>query len=423
VAPLGRERLRCLDGYVVLDLTDYLAGPYATDILAGLGATVIKVEPPAGSFTRNSHPPWVTAAGPSREPPPAGVEGNAVQFHAVNSGKLSTTLDLTTAEGQRVLRRLVLSADAFLHNFRPSSAERLGVRAEDLMPVNPRLVYCSIGGLGPYAEPGDDRPVLDPAVQALAGTMVRDGNGAPRPIGIPVGDLAAGLYAAIAVMGGLLGRDGRRSKGEGGSYSVSMLASLNNLLWDKPLDARVRWNLDVHQHHVVLTAFECADGDWLFVAAPQQDQWERLVRATAIPELASPQYLDIWARRAAKDVIYGLITEWARTLPRHEALGRLEAEGVAAWPVRTMSDIVEDERFNEHCLYEIEDPLVGATGLHGAAFPIVADELRDRGPAGAVPLFAEHTEEVLRRYAGLTEDEVRQLADQGVTIVRSHGPD
>src|SRR3989442_9406872 len=198
--------MKPLDGLRVIDLTQAMAAPYCTMNLAGLGADVIKVEPPGGEGQRRGPP----------SPP-----GHSGSFMAINRNKRGITLDLKTPEGVEVMHRLVCTADVFVQNYRPGAAGRLGVDYETLKRLNPRLIYCSIsgfGGTGPYASRGG----YDLIAQGMSGIISVTGeeSGAPAKAGIPVSDLACGLYGAYGILAALEHRD---RTGQGQLVDTSLL--------------------------------------------------------------------------------------------------------------------------------------------------------------------------------------------------------
>jgi crotonobetainyl-CoA:carnitine CoA-transferase CaiB-like acyl-CoA transferase len=398
-----------------------VSGPFGTDILSALGATVIKIEPPAtGDYVRRLAPPWITRDGPTLQAP-ADDDYVALHFLKKNAAKLSLALDVASAEGARTLRRLCESADALVHNLKPTSAKRFGITAAELQRVNPRLVCCALDGLGPYADEDDRRQVIDMAAQALSGAMTTTGDpdGPPVYLGIAVGDISGGIYAAIAVLAGLLGRDGKRGRDDASSFSVSLLGSLSALM-GKQFDAVVRYGLRERTAgrslpgFLVNRLFRTADGKWAYISGINQEQWERIVQATALTELADPRYAKPAGRLPDQERIEALLDDWAAALTRDEMLARLAAHGVSAWPVRDSFDLMADERFRRCFYYEVEHPLYGPTGFHSAVSPVVADDERDWMEDAPAPMLGQHSREILRRYGGLSKEEIAELERRGV---------
>jgi CoA:oxalate CoA-transferase len=424
-----RGRLRHLEGYVILDLTGAMAGPFGTDILCTLGATVIKIEPKAS--TRQG-PPIMTQDGLVVETPDPDAMG--VRSMTKNYSKLSVLLNLKTPEGEEILHTLIQSADAFVHNFKPSTARSLKITAEEVMPLNPSIVYVSLDGLGPYATKDEEKlPVIDPSVEALAGTMIdpEPGGRPPRYGQFAIGDCAGGLYSAIAVLAGLLGRDGRAGLGRGSGLSISMLAALSAMAQETPYDAQVRYGVGSgagggrSPDIVGLSVLQAKDGRWVYLTAVTGDQRPRLGRATGIPEFRDPEYQkkDIAELRRDSERLNQLLDEWAAERSSDELLSELRAEGVSAWPIRTHADVVADERFRETFMYELEHPVYGPTSIAGVRFPIVSENPEDRLADRPPPLPGQDTRYVLEHYVGLAQDEIDKLNDSGViTVHQSSAP-
>jgi formyl-CoA transferase len=418
--PHGRGRIDCLAGYVVLDLTAFLAGPYCTDILSALGATVIKVEPPTGDYYRRVRPPWVGTAGASMDQLEAGDDVMALAFLKRNADKLSVVLDLTTEPGQRAFERLVVAADALVQNYKPGTAKRLQLTSERLQKLNPKLVYVTLDGLGSYAEDGDERPVIDYGVQALSGVM-RMGipaDAPPRWSGLPIADVSGGLYAAIAVLAGLLARPSDQESEKAHAFSVSMLGALSAVAWSfRAPDATAMWNLpEANATSTPSTGtriVQTADGKWLFLSGVGDDQWKRLMAATGIDEFNDERFSTRHGRDENVAEVNALLERWALTVSRDEAFRRLTAEHVSVWPIRGPEELITDTRFRDEFLYELEHPVHGLCGLHGTVSPIRANREDAWIEDGLAPLLGEHTSVVLEQYAGYTKAEIDELLGAG----------
>src|SRR6185295_5163893 len=247
---------------VVIDLTQHLAGPFATQILGDLGARVIKVEPPDGDSTRQIGPHF--------------VDGDSAYYLSVNRNKESVCLNLKADAGRDALLRLVRSADAVVENFRPGTMEKLGIGADVLREINPRLVVTSLTGFG-LDGPYRDRPAFDMIVQALGGGMSLTGEIGGKPVrsGLPIGDLCAGMNAAIATLAGLLRA---AHEGTGSRVDVAMLDTQVNLLSyvaSYYLTGGEVPGLQGRQHMSIPTyrAFTCGDGRDIVVTANTPRMW------------------------------------------------------------------------------------------------------------------------------------------------------
>ena len=411
---LGRHG--CLSGYVVLDLTHVLSGPLVTSILGCLGATIIKVEPVSGDINRRQ-PPFATTDGVQWDQVDSGAIG--LSFLKRNVTKLGICLDLKTPAGMAVLLRLARVADAFVHNFRPGVAERLGVAEHQMQVINPRLVYCAVEGLGPYAQPGDDRGVVDLVAQALSGLMAATGqpDGPPTRCVAPIGDCVAGLYGAIAVLAGLLERDGRRATKLGRNFKVSMLGSLVSVLWDEHLDVNHRAGLPARSGNSIsrncpFNAYETSDNEWVVISAFSASEWRRLVEATEMAELDRPEFEQQLERVRHRNLIEEHLSRWVGARPRADVVARLARSGVTFAPVTTIADVLADEHYQKSLLYGVRHPIYGRTGALGAAFPIVAgDQQVHPDPA---PALGQHTDAVLRDIARMSSAEIASLKASGV---------
>jgi crotonobetainyl-CoA:carnitine CoA-transferase CaiB-like acyl-CoA transferase len=283
--PAATARPGPLHGLRVVDASTVLAGPYATMILADLGADVVKVEPPEGDATRTWGPPWVgdEAAGTR----------TAAYFLAINRNKRSIRLDLKQPEGAAVLRRLLVDADVFIENLRPGSLERLGFEDGQLQALAPRLVHLAISGYG-RSGPAASRPGYDFVIQATSGLMsitgdADDDGGRPTKVGVAIADLVTGLYAVIGILAGLLERD--RAGGPGQRVDATLLGSTLAILANQAQNGFVTGQPptrrgNAHPNIVPYETFATADGD-LAVAVGSERQWVRLCAALGSPELAS----------------------------------------------------------------------------------------------------------------------------------------
>lgn len=416
-------RHQCLAGYTILDLTQYLAGPFCTLILAALGATVIKVEPTAGGDGNRHQPPFVTGDG-LRSDGPSEEEEVGLAFLKRNAGKLSLALDLKNKRGYELLRSLVRVSDACVHNFRPGVAERLGVDAPALRSINEKLVYCEISGLGHYASPGDDRGVVDIVVQALSGMMAFTGqtDGEPTRCAAPVGDQIGGLFAAISVLAGLLERDGKTKTQRGSGFTVSMLSALSSVVWDEHHDLYYREGQPERrgsgtQRIVPWNVFKAKDG-YLVIAAVSPQEWGRLVDATEIPELRSNDSWKILSNRVNdRDEIEHLLSAWTEGLSRDLAVARLLKFGVTTAPVYGILDILRDQRFRESMLSNVAHPIHGTVDALQSRFPIIVNDVQIKSYDRPAPLLGTDGRYVLEHFAGLSPDEIRRAEEEGAVSI------
>lgn len=395
---------RPLEGLVVLDLSRVLACPFATMLLAEMGAEVIKVEQPgAGDETRSFEP---FAEGP----------GGAVSgyYMAVNRAKRSITVNLRHAEGRKVIRDLAAQADVLVENFPVGTLARRGLDWPALAAVNPRLVYVSCTGFGqsgPYA----GRKGYDTVFQAMGGLMGLTGErgGGPVKPGLPVADISSGLWVAIAILAALQGRE---RTGKGGHVDVSMLDAQVAQLTIAA--ARVFALGEVpprlgteHPGRVPSASFRCADGRWLHVTASDQ-HWAPLCAALELDDLAADPALGSNAGRVAqRERVMAALSGAMARLPRGEAFARLDAAGVPAGPVLELDEVLADEHVQARGMVQrFEHPTLGS-------FPALPVPLRFAGwddPAlGRPPLLGEHTEAVLRERLGMDAARIEALREEG----------
>jgi len=387
-----------LDGIRVIDLTAMIAGPLATRILADQGADVVKVEPPGrGDLVRHMG---------------AARGGVSATFLTANRNKRSLALDLKSEGGRAVLRDLVATADCFVQNFRPGTAERLGIGEEALREVRPDLLYVSLSGFGeegPYA----GKRVYDPVVQALSGLadVQRDRDtGRPRMMRLIVPDKVTALSAAQAITAGLLART---RSGQGQHLRLAMLDATVAFLWPEAMaawtfvgregrDARARLAQDL--------VFETADG-YLTAGAVADAEWEGLVRALERPEwLEDERFRTAAGRVAHADERLAQVAEVFRTRSTAAWLERLEAEDVPCAPVLRREELLEHPQIRANGLVvEAEDPRGGAIRQPRPA------ERFDRTPSALrspAPGLGEHTDELLGEL-GLAQDAIAALRRQG----------
>jgi crotonobetainyl-CoA:carnitine CoA-transferase CaiB-like acyl-CoA transferase len=386
----------------VLDFTQFLAGPFVTQLLADLGATVIKVESSAGDMTRGVAPHFV---GP-----------NSAYFWSLNRGKQSIVLDLKDPRGRELCLRLVERADIVFENFRPGVMERLGLAYETLRETNPGIVHCAISGFG-QTGPLRDRPAYDAIVQAMSGTMSLTGepDRAPVIIGPPVGDITAGLYATIAALAALNERD---RTGQGRYIDVAMLDSQLALLSYHAVYHLVSGIVPVAQgrRHVSIPtyrSYECGDGVDIFVTANTERMWGQLCEVLGVPELTEDPRFAINADRLEhREALWEVLEERFRTRPAADWARDLMAAGVPASVINTL-----DRAFAEPQV-EARNMIIDVADSLGNTAPAVGNpiKLSDAADAGTpkIPQLGEDTEVLLGDLLGLDPDAIDALAADGV---------
>lgn len=346
-----------LDGIVVLDLARVLAGPLTAMMLADLGARVIKVERPgAGDDTRSWGPPFVGEEDPQ-----------STYFLALNRNKESIALDLTDPADREVLLGLVARADVLVENFRPGVMDRLGLSREVLEEVNPRLVSLSISGFG-VTGPDSDRPGYDQILQGEAGLMSMTGTGpdAPVKVGVPVGDVMAGLVGTIGILAAIVERV---TSGRGQGVSTSLLAALINAHTFQGTRHLIGGEIPVAEgnfHPTVAPygAFATADG-MIQIAVGNDAIWQRFAPLVGLdPEDAD--YRDNRSRMAHRERLHEQILQAFGKHPSADLLELLRDAGVPAGEVRSLDQVYRDPHIlAEGLVVEVEDDQLGTLRLPG----------------------------------------------------------
>ena len=378
----------------VLDLSRILAAPWAGQILADLGAEVIKVERPgAGDDTRSWGPPFLKGADgkDTRE---------AAYYLAVNRGKRSITVGLDKPEGQRIVRELALKADIVLENYKAGTLERYGLDEASLRKVNPRLIYCSVTGFG-QTGPRRDQPAYDFLIQAMGGLMSvtgeRDGRpgGGPQKVGVPIVDLMTGMYTAVSVLAALARRN---ETGTGDFIDIGMLdvqvATLSNQAMNYLVSGKVpQRNGNAHPNIQPQDVYACSDGDVILVVG-NDGQFARLCEVFGRTEWVSDERFATNAQRVRHiDELSVMLRDLFAAWERERLIAALDVAGVPCGAINTVADV-----FN--------DPQVQARGMlrhvphpSGVDVPQVASPMRfSDAPLStqtAPPLLGQHSDEIL----------------------------
>ncbi|HSN91534.1 MAG TPA: CaiB/BaiF CoA-transferase family protein [Anaeromyxobacteraceae bacterium] len=399
----------------VLDLSRVLAGPWATQVLADLGAEVIKVERPGtGDESRAWGPPFLRDA--------RGEEtGESAYFLSANRGKKSIAVDLSRPEGQAIVRRLAQRADVLVENFKVGALDRLGLGFAALSAANPRLVYCSISGFG-QTGPYRDRAGYDFLVQGMGGLMSVTGEpdgapgGGPMKVGVAVADVLTGMYAATAVLAALAWRD---RTGRGQRVDLSLLdvqvATLANQAQSALVTGRPPARMgNAHPSIVPYQAFAAMDGH-LVLAVGNDAQFARFCEVAGLPELArDPRFATNAARVRNREDLVARLAPVLSARPAGDWIRALEAAGVPCGPINDLAQVFDDPQVRARGMrVEVPHPLAGAV-------PLVASPLRlsDTPPRhGTPPLLGQHTREVLIEALGMDPAEVEALRERGVVGV------
>ncbi|MET8206198.1 CoA transferase [Streptomyces sp. NPDC005373] len=392
--------MAALDGVRVVDLSRYLSGPTLTMLLADLGADVVKIESlPVGDPARQS--------GPFHE-------SESIYYMASNRNKRSVALDLRTEEGMRACRELIRGADVFVQNFKPGTADKMGLGPEELRAINPGLVYVSLSGFG-QCPPGSDLPGFDQTAQAMSGLMSITGTPETGPlrVGIAVADSATGVFGAVGVLAALYERE---LTGEGAVVEGSLMQSMLTLLSyqaQKYLSLGVVPGQDGNDHPIMFPqgTFQTADGG-MTLASGNEKMWHKLCGALGLQQYADdPRFADNAVRMANRKELRRIIEDVLAQRTTSEWLPIISASGVPCGPVLSVDEALDHPITQGLGMVARTDhSLLGAMKVLGQSVNVSGSEggwLRQ-----APPLLGEHTREVLTE-AGYDQAAVDALLDAG----------
>lgn len=393
--------MKMLQNVKVLDLTRVLAGPFATMILADLGADVLKIERPGTGDDSRSFGPY--------------VHGESGYFMSINRNKKSMTLNLKTERGRDIFKQLIPSFDVVVENFRPGTMDKLGLGYENLKELNPRIIYAAISGFGrtgPYSR----RPAYDIVIQALGGLMSITGqrNGQQTRVGASVGDITAGLYGCIGILGGLVRR---AESGQGCLIDVAMLdcqvSILENALARYFSSGEVPVPIgNRHPSIVPFESFDASDG-LIIIAAGNDSLWGKFCKAVNRPDLEKDERFitNDMRTRHYKDLKEHLVSEIKKKTV-DEWCEILDAEGIPCGPVNTIDEVVNHPQVRaRNMVTSFLHPLAGEVKIPGN--PLKVHEDADDGFT-ASPILGQDTSEVLRGILCMTEEKIEELQNRGI---------
>src|SRR5437868_2691277 len=381
-----------LSGVRVLELARILAGPWAGQILADLGADVIKVERKGtGDDTRAWGPPFVPAAD--------GSHLGSAYFHGTNRGKRSIELDFEAEEGQRIVRKLAARSDVLIENFKVGGLKKFGLDYASLVQDYPRLIYCSVTGFGqdgPYAS----RAGYDLMAQGMGGFMSLTGlaDGEPTRAGVPVSDIMTGMYSVIGILAALQRRE---RTGKGGYVDTALVDTTVGVLANQGMNYLISRKVperigNAHPNIVPYQVFTVADG-YIIIATGNDSQYQKLCGVLGAPELAKdPAYIDNKARLANRAELIGKLTALTMTFKMQDLADQLEKVGVPAGPINNLDHVFDDPHVKHRKMrLDIPNAFAKAGSIPGIRTPIVVDG-QPMAAEHSAPRLGEHTAEILK---------------------------
>jgi crotonobetainyl-CoA:carnitine CoA-transferase CaiB-like acyl-CoA transferase len=402
-----------LQGIRVLDLSRILAGPWCTQLLADLGAEVIKIEKPgAGDDTRHWGPPWLRDS--------AGRETRESAYYlSTNRGKQSVTLDISRPEGRAVVEKLAAQSDVFIENFKTGDLARKGLGYAQIRALNPRIIYCSITGFG-QTGPRAQQAGYDYLVQGMGGLMsitgVPDGEpgAGPLRVGVAVGDLSTGLYATVGILAAL---NHRNTSGAGQYIDLALLDTVVSMMANQGQNYFVGGTVPTrtgaeHPNLAPYRTFATTDG-YVIIAVGNDGQFRKLCEVLGVQAVAAdPRFVSNADRVRNRRALAALIEASTATWTMAKLVDALSAVDVPSGPIYTLDQVFDDPQVKHHEL-RVNLPHPTAGEVAGVRNPLRFSETPARY-SQAPPLLGEHTDVVLTRIAGLSADEIARLRDAKV---------
>ena len=407
---------RMLSGLQILDVTNYLSGPFASLLLAGLGAEVIKVERPEIGDPCRWNPPF---ANPEQVSFERQAEGDlSLLFLKRNRGKKSITLNLRSDQGREIFKKLAQKVDVVLENSAPGVMNRLSLGYADLKELNPRLIYCSIAGFG-QSGPYKDWPAYDLVIQATSGAMAITGNeeGPPLRTGFLIGDQVPALFAIIGILSAVIER---QQSGKGRAVDISMQDCLFSMVMDDTWELVLSQGLPVRTGNRVLrlvpfNVYPSKDG-YVVICIASEDQWLNLIKAMEQEKLReNPNYRDPASRVRHGKEVDALIGEWVKKRTSQEAIETLRRNRIACSPVLEIQEVLNDPQLKHRkMIADLQHPVFGKVcGACAAGFPIKFSEM-DLQYGRPAPQLGQDNEEIYSQLLGFDPEKLSQLKKEGV---------
>jgi crotonobetainyl-CoA:carnitine CoA-transferase CaiB-like acyl-CoA transferase len=391
----------CLEGIRILELTHFIAGPFCGQILAGMGADVIKIERPGeGEVGRQLGPHY---------------KGESLYYTAFNLNKRAVTLNLQSEKGREMFKQMVREADVVIENLRPGVLDRMGLGYRDLSQLNPRLILTSISGFGQYG-PYRDRQALDMVIQAMGGMMDLTGfpEGPPVKAGPVIADITTGIYGALGTMLALFARE---RYGIGQHVDMAMLDGLVTLL-ENAITVYLLQGTEIKRagNNRPLTApsnaYQAIDG-YLYISANADNLFHRLMHLIGRPDLsADPRFAGAYSRKQNEAELDQAISHWVAARSVAEAVNELDQAGIPSGPVNSIAQVAKDPHLKaREMILEVEHPVMGILPLLGFPVKLSATPGTVRLPPATL---GQHNQEVYRELLGMTEEELAALRQEGV---------
>ncbi len=396
----------------VLDLSRVLAGPWSTQLLADLGATVIKVERPGkGDDTRAWGPPFLTR-------PDGTPTYDGGYFVAANRGKHSITVDLQTEEGREIIKKLAIDADVVVENYKVGTLDRLGLGYKDLSRINPQLVFCSITGFGQNG-PRAKEPAYDFLIQAMGGLMSVTGErddmpgGGPQKVGVPIVDLTTGVYAALAIVSALFSRT---QTGQGEYIDLAMLDVQTGLLANQAMNYLLsgktpRRTGTAHPNIQPQRIFDCKNGQMIVVVG-NDGQFKTLCELIGRIDLVHDERFATNGQRVKNQhLLDPILDEVFMSAERGIWLDRLLSVGIPAGPINSVPEVFEEPQVkHRNMLKFLPHPIAGTVPQIMSPFQFPnSPTTEDIAP----PILGQHTAQILETL-GYTEEQVHTFRERGV---------
>jgi CoA:oxalate CoA-transferase len=403
---------KMLTGYRVLDITQFVAGPTCTRLLAEAGADVIKIElAPSGDRSRFQ--------GLKPRSPEYKNTSQSTYFFQQNHSKRSLALDFKHPKSRELLRKLAAKCDVLVENFTPGVMSRAGLGYEDLRKINPKLIMCSISFAG-QSGPLSDKPGYDYIAQAMAGItgLIGEPDGRPAQVPVAIGDASTGVAAAMAVGFALLHRE---RTGEGQFIEATLVDTYFHMHEANVPKVALRGDAFVparegslHPNGGPVGVFDCGRGEFIVICALAH-QWPQLVKAIGMPELeADPRFASARARSDNNRLVAGILESWLKTFPsRDAAIAALEKERIPCAPVLTLNEAMAQPHLVERgTVRQVSDPQIGPFAIPGN--PVRFSAWPDQSEWRA-DLLGEHNEQILQEL-GLSGDDIAQLYIEKVIV-------